>query len=79
MWGEGQFQESVSRSIFFQAGQDMQQKMLVLGVECMECHHSGAGKLRQVWVLPILEAILAALVLMRDRWTTLLEVQVLIP
>jgi hypothetical protein len=48
MWGEGQFQESLSRSIFFQAGQDMQQKMLVLGVECMECHHSGAGKLKQV-------------------------------
>jgi hypothetical protein len=45
LWGEGQFQ---SRSIFFQAGQDMQQKMLVLGVEYMECHHLGAGKLKQV-------------------------------
>jgi len=46
----------------------------VLGKECLENHHCEAGKLKQVQMLPILESVVVALELKRDRGVMLVEV-----
>jgi len=46
----------------------------VLGMECLEYHHWEAGKLKQVQMFPILESVLVALVLKRDRGEMLVQV-----
>jgi hypothetical protein len=43
-------------------------------MECLEYNHSEAGKLKQVQMLHILESVLVALVLKRDRGVMLVEV-----
>jgi hypothetical protein len=47
-------------------------------MECLEYHCWEAGKLKRVQMLPILESVLVALVLKRDRGVMLVEVWVLI-